>query len=406
MHTRLQLLWKPFFATAAVAGLLLSGCGSQSAMPGTPPVINPPSGSSSCTTSNVTITHTSGSANAAQMVFLDPAKYPQAMCNDGTPRAYVLRPGSGAAASRWVISLQGGSQCIDQSTCSARAVSDPEFISSNPYRRNPPAALQLSGIQSSSESVNLDFFDANNVATWNFQGHAILSAIMQDLKANHGLSSATEVLFTGESAGGVGVWVNVNVVAKLVHATARFVASSDAGFQNPTGNFNPGGSPPNYAYPAPPDDLASPGITLWNGTGDSVCASSATTPAEQRKCYSAAQLLGTGGTIALPMLVIEAQKDVVQLNNNGIPQADIDSGDFTIAESGYISYFASQMRAGLSSTNANVSIFSPDELLHTETNNDMLLNTSYSFPNGAFTLQQVNSSWYKNPCTVQRDIAN
>ncbi len=429
MHKTRRPLQQSILAASLSAGVLLSGCGGNPSMTGSIPITP----ASSCTTSNATITHSAGAVNAAQIIFLDSARYPKAVCNDGSPGAYVLLPGSGAAASRWVISLQGGSECGDQASCAARAASDPQFVSSVPYRNLPPAAFQLNGIQSSSPNVNPDFYDAtqvraiycssdywsgaktgtgafnaNDVSTWNFQGHAILTAILADLKANHGLSNASEILFTGESAGGIGVYVNVNTVATLVPGTARFVAASDAGFVNGANNFSASGSPPDYTVPSPPAGGVQPGtvIALWNGSGDSVCASKATTPAAQVGCYSGAQLLGAGGTITLPMLVSEAQKDTVQLTKNGIPQADIDSGNFTVAESGYISYFASKMRSGLSNTNANVSIFSPDELLHTEANADMLFNTSYSFSNGTSTLRQVVGSWYKSPCTVQRDIAN
>ncbi len=366
---------------------------------------NPPA--SSCTTPNTTITHTDGPTNANQIIFLDPSKYPQAMCNDG-------------------------SKCVDQASCSARAASDPQFVSSVPYRSLSPAAFQLDGVQSSSASVNPDFydatqvrviycssdywsgakagtgtFDASDVTTWNFQGHAILAAVLADLKANHGLSNASEIVFTGESAGGIGVFVNVNTVATLVPSAARFVAASDAGFGNGANNFSASGSPPDYtAPPLPAGTQRGTTIALWNGTGDSVCAKTATTTAAHLACYNSSQLLGAGGTITLPMLVSEAQKDTIQLNTNGVPEADIDSGNFSAAETGYISYFAALMRSNLSSTNMNVSIFSPDALLHTESNDNMLFNASYSFPGGTSTLQQVVGSWYRSPCTVQRDIAN
>lgn len=291
--------------------------------------------------------------------------------------------------------------------------------------------LSLNGLQSPDPSTNPDFYDAtqvqviycssddwsgaktgsgtfsaSNVATWNFQGHAILASVLADLKANHGLSNAAEVLFTGESAGGVGVYVNVNAVQKLVPATARFTSASDAGFINSVDPFSASGAPPNYTAPPPPAGGVAPGITLWNGTGDSVCHQAVTTPSQEAGCYQAAQLLAQGGTITLPMFVAEAQEDIIQLADKGIPQADINSGNFTAAETGYISYFATQMRSGLSGTNSNVSVFSPDALLHTQANNDTLFNTNYSFASGTTSLQQTMGAWYRAPCTALRNIAN
>lgn len=323
--------------------------------------------------------------------------------------------------------------CNSQSSCSARAADDPQFVSSNPYRNPPAAILELDGLQSPDPAVNPDFydatqvkvlycssdywsgaktgsgtFDAGNVATWNFQGHAIVAAVLSDLKASHGLSNATEVLFSGESAGGIGVFVNVNAVQGMVPATARFTAISDAGFINDADNFSASGTAPNYTAPPPPNggSIPSPGIALWNGSGDSVCHENATTPSAERDCYQGSHLLASGGTITLPMFVGEAQKDTVQLTNSGISDADISSGNFTPAETGYINYFATQMRSGLSSTNSGVSVFSPDALLHTQANDDVLWNANYDFSGGTTSFQKEVAAWYRTPCTAQRNIAN
>jgi O-palmitoleoyl-L-serine hydrolase len=413
-------------AAVSLATLLLTACSGGTVT--SPPGSTTPGSSSSCATPAVAISHTATAVNNPQLVVLNTAKYPQAICNDGTAAAYVLRPGSGSAASRWVISLQGGSMCYSNATCSARAASQPYLVGTSLYQANPVLAYSQAGLQSANSSVNPDFYDAtqvqilycssdywsgaktasgtfdpNNVQTWNFQGHAILAAAIADLQASHGLSGATEILFSGESAGGVGVFVNVNAVAKLVPSTARFVAASDAGFGNSTAlDFNPNGQPPNYTDSSSLTGWSVPTTAnIWNGTGDSVCQATVGTG-----CYNAQQLLGANATITLPMLVIEAQKDTIQLNNNGVPQADINSGVFTTAETGYISYFATQMRTGLLSTNANVSLFSPNALIHTEAASNSLFTTGYTFPTGTLTPQQAVSTWYKAPCTVQRSIQN
>lgn len=415
----------------------LAGCsgGSNSMTSGSgTPTAPPAPPQTSCSVPAATITHGSSTVNTQQTVFLDPAKYPQALCNDGTPAAYVYRAGVGAAANRWIISLEGGDECGDQPTCSARAVNNPQLISSAPYQANPSSVPRLAGLLSASTSVNPDFYDATQVhalycssddwsgakagsggfnadndATWNFQGRAILAAIVADITASHGFSGATEVLFTGDSAGGVGVFANVNDVAKLVPGSARFVASSDAGFGNSVYNFSPGGAAPDYDDPtATPAEIAKrlPAIALWNGHGDTACAAAATTPTEQVACYGAEQLMGAGGTISLPMFVSEAQQDLAQLSTDGIPQSALSSASFTAPESGYISYFAAQMRTGLAGVNAGVSVFSPDALLHVEENDNTLFDTTYAFPAGNSTLQQSIGAWYRDPCSAERNIAN
>lgn len=444
-----EFLWARFGAlllgaivgAIALAGILGCGSGTNASSGPTPtpaptptPTPTTPPALAACTVPPVTISHTSSSVNQQQLVVLDTTKYPGAVCNDGSAPAYVYRLGAGAASSRWVISLEGGNECGDQSTCSRRAQNQPILISSLPYQANPASVGDLSGLFSADPAVSPDFYDAtevhalycssddwsgtkagtgafnpNDVSTWSFQGRAILKAILADITANHGFGSASEVMFTGDSAGGVGAYVNVNDVAKLVPPTARFVASSDAAFDNLVDNFSASGSPPDYTDPnGTPAEIAKrlPAITLWNGHGDEACAAAATTPTGQVMCYGASQLLGATGTITLPMLVYEAQQDKSQLATDGVPQSAIGSASFTTAEAGYISYFAAQMRFGLAEANAGVSIFSPDVLQHVEQSDSTLANTSYSFPSGQFTLTQVTGAWYRNPCTVQRDIAN
>ena len=46
-----------------------------------------------------------------------------------------------------------------------------------------------------------------------FSGHLILSAVINDLAAKHGLGNATEIVLSGESAGGFGVYANVDWLA-------------------------------------------------------------------------------------------------------------------------------------------------------------------------------------------------
>lgn len=430
---QLQYLLPALLSTGGL--LLLTGCGGASRSTSNPINPNPnPTPNASCTTPVATITHTSSSVATQQLVVLDTTKYPAARCNDGSAAAYVFRPGTGAAATRWIISLQGGGECYDQTTCSARAANMPTLVSTLPIQANPSSAFGQGGIQAPTVQVNPDFYDATQVTvqycssddwsgdkastvpyspsdptTWNFQGHAIVAAALADLNANHGLSSATEVMLTGQSAGGLGVFVNVNAVSKLFPSTVRFTAYSDAGFGNIVDNFNPTGAPPDYIDTvSTPNEIAkrTPGILLWNGTGDAACAAAATTPTEQVGCYSGQQLLASGGGITLPMLVSVSEKDTNQLGTDGISNADINSGNLTTAESGYIAYFAASMRTNLTSTNSLVSIFSPDVFVHVEATDSTLFDTPQTFPAGNLNLQQAVGSWYRDPCSVQRNIAN
>jgi hypothetical protein len=90
---------------ALFLGLVLTGCGGGKTTASSSPTTPTPTPAASCTTPAVNITHTATAANAPQLVVLSKSTYPQAVCNDGTAGAYVLRPGAGAAANRWIISL-------------------------------------------------------------------------------------------------------------------------------------------------------------------------------------------------------------------------------------------------------------------------------------------------------------
>ena len=65
-----------------------------------------------------------------------------------------------------------------------------------------------------------------------FRGKANLAAILDDLMADHGLSSATEVILSGGSAGGLAVYYHLDYVAATIRASspnARVSGFPDAG---------------------------------------------------------------------------------------------------------------------------------------------------------------------------------
>ena len=370
MSPNCQVVLRPVLAGALFAPLFLQGCGGGSKAT-TPSTTAPPVASSNCTTAPVTITHTSA-ANNPQLVVLDKAKYPKAVCNDGTSGAYVLRSGAGAAANRWILSLQGGGECFDQATCATRSSTMPTLVSTASYQANPSTAFGQGGLLGTTPANNPDFYDASVVqvlycssddwsgnkvgttynpvdpTTWNWQGRAILDAVIADLTASHGLSSATEVMLTGQSAGGVGVFANANPVAKLIPSGARYVAYSDAAFPDGGQDYAATGSAPNYTSSATPDQTAKRilGLPLWNGTGDPSCsAAAASDPASQIPCYSGQTLLAPStGTITLPMLVSVSEEDTNQLGTAGFPASATTGGALTASQAGYLSYFASSMR--------------------------------------------------------------
>jgi hypothetical protein len=247
--------------------------------------------------------------------------------------------------------------------------------------------------------------------TWNFEGRAILNAVIADLTASHGLNSATEVLFSGGSAGGVGVFANANPVSKLIPSAARYAVYPDAAFPDGGLDYSASGAAPNYTSSATPNQTVKreSGLPLWNGSGDPVCAAASPTDIlSQINCYSAETLLSaTTPYINLPLLVSTSEEDTNQLGTAGFPaSAETTGTTLTASQSGYLSYFSSTMRTNANATNSNVSFFMPKIFVHEEATDPAYYNNVVNFPNASLSLQQEVGTWYQTPCSVQRNIAN
>lgn len=61
-----------------------------------------------------------------------------------------------------------------------------------------------------------------------FSGHLVLESVLSELDAQ-GLTSATQIVLTGESAGGIGVWPNLDWIAER-YPKARVIGVPIAGY--------------------------------------------------------------------------------------------------------------------------------------------------------------------------------
>ena len=177
---------------------------------------------------------------------------PDAVCNDGSPGVVYVRPGSGANADRWVVWLEGGGGCTSSANCAERWCGD----------RVPTTAAKMSSQWAPQGIVGTGIFDraprraVNRFADWShavvyycssdgwtgerdhdrlvdatgawpdysirFRGRAILDAAVEALRtgaisddgqvAMPSLDDATQVLWTGTSAGGAGARLNADRV--------------------------------------------------------------------------------------------------------------------------------------------------------------------------------------------------
>lgn len=316
----------------------------------------------------------------------------QAVCNDGTPAVYYFRPGFGARANQWMIFLAGGGLCYSAENCAQRWAERPDLMTSN----GKPATLVLQGLLSDVQSSNPDFYNMNHVVVpycssdlWSgnreastttgnfeFRGLRIVQAIVADLKnrpSGAKLSSASKVLLSGTSAGGIGVMVHLDwLAAALPNSDVRGI--NDAGFI-PDVPYITQDLPKNY-------QLAR---QLWNGSGDATCI--AANPTARQKCY----LTSAYPYISHPMMVQESQYDSVILGAVGV------NPPFSVVEAFAANVFAAAVRKSLGPVPA---AFSPRTSTH-----GLLYNTGFqSLTVNNYSLQQLLGTWFFDRAGVVKVI--
>jgi len=164
-----------------------------------------------------------------------------AVCLDGSPGAYYIRK-SRTKSNKWLIHLQGGGWCrqltsqeFDVATCTARSMFN---LGTTKYDK---PTFATSGVLSGSKRYNPEFWDFNTVfirycdggsytgdrndpvnvtnsfgqnQTLYFRGKRIVDAVFEQLNATTDFSKAESTLLTGQSAGGLGVYLHANYIGK------------------------------------------------------------------------------------------------------------------------------------------------------------------------------------------------
>ena len=94
--------------------------------------------------------------DALQRRFIKDAEARKAICNDGTPGAYYIRPGSGDNANKWIIYLKGGAACNNYCACRSRWLKEGhEKMSSSCWEKS----IDIGGIFRGSANANPEFHD-------------------------------------------------------------------------------------------------------------------------------------------------------------------------------------------------------------------------------------------------------
>ncbi len=393
-----------------------------------------PGSLASCTVPNVTITHSPGyvvPTAAPQTIFANLSVTPHAVCNDGSQAGFLFRRGYGAASTRWVIYLDEGGQCSSQAECAQRQLSQPVAdLSDTAFVNGTKKPSPLAGILSPSPALNPDFYDANlvqvlycssdewmgekdgnsamtssqilasnNANNWYFDGHAIVQAVILMLQQKYGLNNASDVLFTGGSAGAYGVFMNANYVSGLLPLGTRFAALADSGYS--PSNF-PDYDPATGGQAPPPDVLVTnmvQGQSYWNSVGDFDCAWASNQAGNgfNNLACDYPDVLAENSTYQIPLFIRASYQDHYILGQYGI------TTPITAMEKPYVANFANAMAQSLNSTNIWLSFFGLNITTHTMINSLDLTDQTYTFPNASpSTLAAAIGVWYRNPCAAPR----
>lgn len=235
----------------------------------------------------------------------------QAYCLDGSKGGYYIRLGK--QTNKWKIHIQGGGWCNTIESCYTKS-------NGNPLGSSLQWPSKLSQYVSSSGNTAkfyglMDGNDTNPYGDWNFvwftycdgssftsnrdtplvynntniylRGNGILKGILEELEnQHHFLSSSTEVIVSGTSAGGLASLLHSSFIKSsfLNPNAVRLVIVPDAGFFLDHVNYTG-----QYAWRETIQSSIVP--SLWNSTiggpAGHQCLTTESHTAEQWKCYFA-----------------------------------------------------------------------------------------------------------------------
>lgn len=362
-----------------------------------------------CSIAPVTITHAGATIAPTIVRFLDQAMYPDTVCNDGTPAAFFVRRGSGDAARRWVIYLEGGGSCSTGEGCAAR----PQDVSSTAgitRTDGQTVSSPMFGMLSSDPSINPDFYDANvvllnycssdlwsgdvgatpgapanNIRHYHFRGKRIVRAAIAELLRSHGLNNANEVFFMGSSAGGGGTMANIDETRARLAAVPRFVGMIDGAYGIEYPVFDPATGRESTAGVVPAGPSIAQRIAAWNPVGDESCA--ARFGATAIECNLGSRLFATD-EITTPLFIVDSQMDSNQLGDFGA------SNPSNANMQAFAQRYAAAKRAVFSTIRPQYGLFS----LFTTTHVLINKRDAWSSRVGSATLPATIGAWYRDPC--------
>lgn len=412
-------------AFVSALALLVPACGDKPTTAENPDLGTPPTdgGQAACNAAPVTISHGTETPQQPIVHLLSKAKYPLAVCNDGTPGAYVFRPGVGRGAKRWIIYLEGGGNCSNAADCKLRYDTTPFYMSSSGTTDGQVFPTVLEGLKSTDKAQNPDFYDANlvqlmycssdtwsgdvagnstlptdNLGRWDFRGRRIVEAVLTELLPQ-GLGAAEEVLLTGSSAGGIGVVNNADDIRLALPAATRYVALMDAGFFFDYPAFDYTTKLESTAMPTQRQAQLAEAVAAWGGRGDASCDAAASNSAARALCRSVYDVL-LAGHVKTPLFIRQSIYDMVQLNMLGeVGKPKVIDMSTATALRAYRTRFGQAMVQKFTNlkTVATLSIFATNDNEHGVINSNAEWRVSTV---DSLLLPATIGAWYVNPCAA------
>ena len=313
---------------------------------------------------------------AVPLTLLNTTEFPLAKCMDGTPAGFYLA--RNASSPDWIFELEGGGECTKFSSCVTRTFSS--LGSSKYFKKSATLGFLLQDTPSNpnirtwnrvflkycSQDLWTGQVGEKSAKTWGyyFAGHHILDAVLTHIDRHvASLKTAQNLILTGESAGGIGVWPNLDWLAQR-YPQARTVGAPIAGYYFYARPYTGPGHTSSYL--ADFTEAAWPShFDLWQSFVDEDCASHFGAAHEQWRCILANE---TFPFVSASAFITEAQSDkVVLTDHDWVPGKQDPKWSGTVKS--YLSQWQHNMTSALGPSMAPTSkngVFNPSCFIHTD----------------------------------------
>ena len=285
-----------------------------------------------------------------------------AVCLDGSPAAYYIRPpltppSGDAPVNQWLIFHEGGGWCNGDANCYDRSQTDLGSSKNYPAVMGPAEANDLYDALPAFTVVYAKYCDGSSLTgdradpvmvggnasqVIYYRGRRVLDALLDDLLDNMGLAAADTLLYAGCSAGALTLYSHLDYVATRVPATTPIVGMGDAMFSLQWRDFAQRNSTdPSLNYYT---NQFSWGFEAWNASAsvNQACRAHYTglqgsSPGDAWVCFHGATAMRF---VQTPTLVVNSKYDtwqgrgVLQLNTTECPGTVAADGTVVLCNSG------------------------------------------------------------------------